>query len=151
MGLPINDEGRARADAWQISIQTMPERQCILYTSQYLVMGPQSFKMLPDIDPISGRVIAWRITGKKGEVPHYLPNTNPFVDEMAKLYGIPLEAVRGGAMTMYPEYRKKIKDAYKAPEKCAQDCGGPVAPPPAAPPATPAGAKPLPPTQAPNR
>lgn len=30
MGLPINDEARARADAWQISIQTMPERQCIL-------------------------------------------------------------------------------------------------------------------------
>ena len=51
MGLPINDEGRARADAWQISIQTMPERQCILYTTQYLVMGPQSFKMLPEVDP----------------------------------------------------------------------------------------------------
>ena len=70
LGLPINDEGRARADAWQISIQTMPERQCILYTSQYLVMGPQSFKMLPDIDPISGRVTAWRITGTVDRAPH---------------------------------------------------------------------------------
>jgi hypothetical protein len=271
LGLPINDEGRARADAWQISIQTMPERQCILYTSQYLVMGPQSFKMLPDIDPISGRVTAWRITGtvdraphtiwmdgrphpgkyaahtaggfstgvwegdmltvttthlkegmvwrngvphsdqatmtehyvrhgttmtvtmivddpiyfeepfirsasfqldpagrvlpepcepqveiprKEGEVPHYLPTTNPFIDEMAKLYGIPLEAVRGGAMTTYPEYRKKIKDAYKAPEKCAQDCGGPATPPAASsstPPASPPGTAAVPPTPTPNR
>jgi hypothetical protein len=271
LGLPINDEARARADAWQISIQTMPERQCILYTSQYLVMGPQSFKMLPDIDPISGRVTAWRITGtvdraphtiwmdgrphpgqyaahtaggfstgvwegdmltvttthlkegmvwrngvphsdqatmiehyvrhgttltvtmivddaiyfeepfirsasfqldpagrvlpepcepqveiprKEGEVPHYLPSTNPFVDEMAKLYGIPLEAVRGGAITTYPEYRKTIKDAYKAPEKCAQDCGGPATPPAASsstPAATPAGTAPVTSTPSPNR
>lgn len=70
MGLPINDEGRARADARQISIQTMPERQCILYTSQYIVMGPQSFKMLSDIDPISGRVIAWHITATVDRAPH---------------------------------------------------------------------------------
>ncbi len=239
-GVPLNDEGRARADAWQISIQTMPERQCILYTSQYIVMGPQSFRMTSETDPISGRVVAWHITGtvdraphtiwmdgrphpgphakhtaggfstgtwegdilvaytthltegmvwrngvphsdqatiteqyarhgnvltvtmivddpiyfeepfirnasfvfdpaarvlpepcepqveiprKEGDVPHYLPGTNPFLDEMSKLYGIPLEAVRGGAATMYPEYRKKLKDVYKQPAKCMQDCG----------------------------
>ena len=39
-GLPINDEARAVADAYQVSMQNMPERQCILYTSQYIVMGP---------------------------------------------------------------------------------------------------------------
>jgi hypothetical protein len=73
------------------------------------------------------------------------------VHEMSKLYGIPLDAVRGGALTMYPEYRKKIKDAYKPPEKCAQDWGGPAAPPPAAQRATTGGARPAVPTQAPNR
>ena len=41
-GLPLNDEGRARADAYQVSLQAMPERQCILYTAQYMVMGPQN-------------------------------------------------------------------------------------------------------------
>ena len=66
------------------------------------------------------------IPRKEGDVPHYLPGANPFLDEVSKLYGIPLEAVRGGAATMYPEYRKRIKDQYKAPEKCAQDCGGPA-------------------------
>ena len=69
----------------------------------------------------------------EGTVPHYLPGQNPFVEETTKLWGIPLEAVQGGAETMYPEFRKKIKDKYVRPEKCvanpaelaAGGCGGP--------------------------
>ena len=53
-GLPINDEARAYADLYQVSMQNMPERQCILYTSQYIVMGPQNLRIEPDVDPISG-------------------------------------------------------------------------------------------------
>jgi hypothetical protein len=34
---------------------------------------------------------------------------------MTKLWGIPVEAVKGGAETMYPEYRKKLKDTYVRP------------------------------------
>ena len=45
-----------------------------------------------------------------GRVPHYLPGENPMVDEMTKLYGIPQEAAMGGAETMYPEYRDRIKE-----------------------------------------
>jgi hypothetical protein len=37
---------------------------------------------------------------------------------MTNLFGIPVEAVLGGAETMYPEYRKKIRDKYVRPEKC---------------------------------
>jgi len=59
-------------------------------------------------------------------VPHYLPGKNPFVDELTKDYHIPAEAVMGGAETMYPEYRKKLKDKYVAPEKCVRNCGGPA-------------------------
>jgi len=66
-------------------------------------------------------------------VPHFLPGQNPFVDEVSKLWGIPQEAVNGGAETMYPEFRKKIKDKYVRPEKCVANeielrggaCGGP--------------------------
>ena len=50
-------------------------------------------------------------------VPHYLPGQNPNVEEMTKLWGIPVEAVKGGAETMYPEYRKKLKDTYVRPAK----------------------------------
>ena len=34
---------------------------------------------------------------------------NPFIDEFAARYGIPPEATRGGAETMYPEYMIKLK------------------------------------------
>jgi len=232
MGLPINDEARARADAWSMSYMAMPERQCIMYTSHYVVLGPQSMQISSDIDPISGNVIAWKMTGAidrtprmiwmdgrprpsefarhtsagfstgtwqgetlvvktthltegmlwrdgvpssnqatiseyitrhgsrltvamvlydpvyleepymrsktwiydpavrmlpepcepvweiarpAGVVPHYFPGTNPFITEMTTKFGIPLEAVRGGAVTMYPEFRKKIKDKYRPP------------------------------------
>ena len=37
-----------------------------------------------------------------GEIPHYLPGTNPYLDEFAIKWALPREAVRGGAETMYP-------------------------------------------------
>ena len=58
-------------------------------------------------------------------MPHWLPGENPAVDELTKLYGIPRDAVLGGAAGMYPEYRKTIKDQFVRPEKCVRNCGGP--------------------------
>jgi hypothetical protein len=43
-----------------------------------------------------------------GVVPSHLPGTNPFLDEFPAEYGIPPEAARGGAETMYPEYQAKM-------------------------------------------
>jgi hypothetical protein len=75
-----------------------------------------------------------------GSVPHILPGQNPSVEELTKLYGIPREAVLGGAETMYPEFRKKMKDTFVLPEKCTRNCS----PTPAAPPQQPAQAAPPP-------
>ena len=49
--------------------------------------------------------------------PHYVPGKNPYVEDAAKKQGIPLEAIKGGAATMYPEYRERLKTltAPKAP------------------------------------
>jgi hypothetical protein len=58
-------------------------------------------------------------------VPHYLPGENPSIDELTTLYGIPRDAVLGGAHTLYPEYRKTLRDAYVRPEHCVRNCGGP--------------------------
>lgn len=58
-----------------------------------------------------------------GLVPHHMPGKNPFVDEVSKMYNLPVEAVLGGAETMYPEYRKKLKDKVKRPDKCTRYCG----------------------------
>jgi hypothetical protein len=68
-----------------------------------------------------------------GAVRHFLPGKNPFLDEMTRLYNLPRQAVLGGAETMYPEYRKKLKDSYVIPMKCLTPtvregilgCGGP--------------------------
>jgi hypothetical protein len=61
--------------------------------------------------------------GQSGDVPHHLPGTNPSIDELTTLYHIPRDAVLGGARTMYPEFRRTLKDAYVRPEKCVRNCG----------------------------
>jgi hypothetical protein len=43
-----------------------------------------------------------------GSIPHHLPGTNAVLQEFSIQYGIPFEATRGGAETMYPEYLRKI-------------------------------------------
>jgi hypothetical protein len=46
---------------------------------------------------------------ERGVVPSYLPGQNPFVAEYAADHDLPQEATLGGAMTMYPEYRERLK------------------------------------------
>ena len=41
-----------------------------------------------------------------GEIPHYLPGTNPYLDDFAVKWALPRDAVRGGAETMYPDYSR---------------------------------------------
>ena len=68
------------------------------------------------------------VTGYEGHeplaaVPHFDPDKNPFADEFVKLYHLPREAVLGYPETVYPEYRKKIKDSYVPPPPCTESCG----------------------------
>ena len=58
-----------------------------------------------------------------GEGPPLLSDKSPFVDEFVKLYHLPPEAVLGYRETLYPEYRKKIKETYVPPPPCTQSCG----------------------------
>lgn len=239
-GLPFNESGRAKALSFSQSIISMPERICWFQTQWHIAAGPFSLRIWAEPDPITGKVLAWKIgawetrapmtiwmdgrphpgpyaphdqtgftTGEwhgdeliattthlktgymrrngapssdqatitthflrhgdiltlalfmddpvyltepyiitrsynlssnpvsiggppciqgdegieSGEVPHYLPGKNPMVDEMPKLYGIPREAAMGGAQTLYPEYRDKLKETFKMPEKCQRNCG----------------------------
>jgi hypothetical protein len=46
---------------------------------------------------------------KRGEVPHILPGKNTFLKEFPARWGLAEEPTRGGAETMYPEYRVKMK------------------------------------------
>ncbi len=44
-----------------------------------------------------------------GVVPHHLPGENPFLETFQTNHGIPAEAALGGAQTMYPEYRERLR------------------------------------------
>src|SRR5262245_44335585 len=46
-------------------------------------------------------------------VPHYLPGENPFLEEFRSTFGLPEEATRGGAETMYPEFQLKLGELLK--------------------------------------
>jgi hypothetical protein len=55
-------------------------------------------------------------------VPNHLPGTNPFLHEVADWYGLPYEATRGGAETLYPEYRKKMGQPEHPRDRCERYC-----------------------------
>jgi hypothetical protein len=59
-----------------------------------------------------------------GAVPHYLPGENPFVNEMPKRYGLPMDATLGGPETVYPEFRKRLLNQYNRPASCGRYCCG---------------------------
>jgi hypothetical protein len=59
-----------------------------------------------------------------GQVPHYFPGRNPEEDYMVRTFNLPKEAAMGHAETLYPEYRKKIRNMYKTPAACDERAPG---------------------------
>ncbi len=63
------------------------------------------------------------IPGAAQLVPHHLPGTNPWLQMFAEEYGLPYAATRGGAETLYPEYRLVMgQPAKPAPAQCDVYC-----------------------------
>jgi hypothetical protein len=244
LGLPLNEEGRARALSYDYSLLSLPDGQCGYLTPYYIVLGPFGLHIWSEFDPVTGRPIAWKIgawvdrdittiwmdgrphpspnaprtyggftTGHwegdtlvtttthmkasmirrngapvsdravmtmhfvrhgdlltvravmqdpvyfteplvrtrvwsldpvgvmgngvaspcepiselpradaAGVVPHHLPGQNPFVNELTEMYNLPVEAVLGGAETMYPEFRRRLT-GYVPPAMCRRYCG----------------------------
>ena len=48
----------------------------------------------------------------KGFVPHFMPGEHPYLDEYGERIGVPPELLRGGARTLYPEYRLELKELW---------------------------------------
>jgi hypothetical protein len=247
LGIPVSEDGRAKALSYDIAALSATERQCQMYTPFYLFTGPFALQITAEQEPITQKLLAWNIAGwidrdatkiwmdgrphpskyaphshggfstgrwdgdtltvvtthiklgdikrhtsfssdratltyrftrrgdimtvtgiledpvylaepyvltevfrldpggsplpltacepieelphlheNPGLVPHYLPGKNPWVNELTENRNIPREAVLGGPATMYPEFRKKLKDTYVPPTNC-RDCGGPGA------------------------
>jgi hypothetical protein len=45
-------------------------------------------------------------------IPHWLPGTNTELTAYGERYGIPQEAARGGAETLYPEYMETLEELW---------------------------------------
>ena len=58
-GLPINDEGRAKAESWKQAVIAEPERQCIPHVATYFVRGPANFRISKVTDPVTRQVVAY--------------------------------------------------------------------------------------------
>src|SRR5687767_15203561 len=53
--------------------------------------------------------VVQEIDRPKDQVPHFLPGDNPYMTEFATRHKLPVEATQGGAATMYPEFRSKLR------------------------------------------
>ena len=80
--------------------------------------------------------VAAELVLEEGKVPNWLPGANPYLREFSNWYGVPYEATRGGAETMYPEYRSKLPQTWSTLDRCTRYCtcmnqgaGCPVKPP----------------------
>jgi hypothetical protein len=58
LGLPINDSARQFADSWDPSRITLPEEQCRVHVSPYILRGPTNLRILVEKDPKTQDVIA---------------------------------------------------------------------------------------------
>src|SRR5437667_4154912 len=63
LALPLNDDGRAKALSYNYSMLSLPEYQCGYLTPFYIVLGPFGLRISSELDPITGKVIAWKIGG----------------------------------------------------------------------------------------
>jgi len=231
LGIPISEAARLRAEAWDASIQTLPEWQCRPHSADYIWRGPSPLRIWKEVDPVSREITAFHaewlrsvdrtiyldgrphpppdalhtwagfstakwdgdiltvtvthlkegylrrnglprsdkatltehwirngdiltimsivydpvyltepfvrttdyeldlrqqvppypcgvvqeVDRKKGEVPSFLPGTNPFTTEFATRHKIPVDAARGGADTMYPDFLVKGRTTPVAP------------------------------------
>jgi cyclase len=62
LGLPINNAARLKANSWEASVQTIPERQCIPHGADYLFSRAGfPMRIWNDEDPVTEKVVAIRI------------------------------------------------------------------------------------------
>ena len=60
-GLPLTDEGRARALSFNYSALSLPEHQCGYLSPFYIVAGPFGLIIDRVLDPVTAKLVAWKI------------------------------------------------------------------------------------------
>src|SRR5919197_782521 len=80
-----------------------------IYLAEPWILSKSFQTSATPISPIGPPCVTTYEGGSGESVPHYLPEKNPFVDEMTTKYEVPQAAALGFPETLYPEYRKKMK------------------------------------------
>ena len=66
-GLPLNDADRQKADAWDATILSQPERQAQPHPAQYFMRGPgPALRIVKILDPITQELLAYAMAGGFG-------------------------------------------------------------------------------------
>jgi glyoxylase-like metal-dependent hydrolase (beta-lactamase superfamily II) len=61
--------------------------------------------------------VVQEVDRKKGEIPSFLPGANPYTTEFATRHKLPIDATRGGAETMYPDFLAKARTQPPTPPR----------------------------------
>jgi glyoxylase-like metal-dependent hydrolase (beta-lactamase superfamily II) len=80
----------------------------VYLTEPFIRSTDFTLNLRQQIDPYPCEAVD-EVARPKGVVPHHLPGTNTFLPEFATRNHVPENAARGGAATMYPEYRLNMK------------------------------------------
>jgi hypothetical protein len=80
-----------------------------IYLAEPWVLSKSFQLSATPLPPIGPPCITVSEATTRESVPNYLPEKNPFVDEMTTRYKVPREAALGYPETLYPEYRKKMQ------------------------------------------
>ena len=65
-GLPLNEAGIRKGQAWDEDARSMRERQCVPHVVTYAMRGPATIRFSKMVDPDSGRLIAYSMQGTYG-------------------------------------------------------------------------------------
>ena len=67
LGLPINDAGRLKADAWDASILSLREHQAKPHPSTYSLRGPANIRISRVLDAVTQETIGYELFGTFGQ------------------------------------------------------------------------------------
>jgi hypothetical protein len=109
LGLPLSEDGRAKALSYSSSMLAMPERQCMQYGPYYLEAGPQNLQMWSEDEQTTGRVIAWHINGAGDALPRTIwmdGRPHPAASAMHPASGFSTGVWEGSMLTVYTTHMK---------------------------------------------
>ena len=88
VGLPLNDAGRARAEAWDASLLSLPEYQCRPHGWAYIYRGPTQLRISKDVDPFTRELVAYQPEWHQStNMPVYLDGREHPPEESAHTWG----------------------------------------------------------------